>query len=270
MSTDHDMVIFQKLDNASRVWLFLDYDGTLDEFAATPDDVNPNPEVIDLLACLERDPRIRISIISGRRLGHLKKLVPVSGILLAGTYGIEMQLPDGGYIERENYSVIRPRLDNLKPRWKELIKGKQGFYLEDKGWSLAIHARYSTPKVADRVLAEARIVAVDVLDSQIFKIIPGHMFLEIGPILANKREAVQFLLDKFPWQSSIPLYLGDDDKDESAFRIIKERGGYGIKIADRSLDTLADWRLESPKAARIFLGRLPTKLGRRESGDINS
>ncbi len=36
----------KRLDEARRLWIFLDYDGTLADFAPTPEHVNPNPEVV--------------------------------------------------------------------------------------------------------------------------------------------------------------------------------------------------------------------------------
>jgi trehalose-phosphatase len=79
--------IAQHLQNGSPIWLFLDYDGTLSDFAPNPDIIEPNPDVIDCIQKLSAHPLIRVSIVSGRRLKHVKDLVPVSGILLGGHMG---------------------------------------------------------------------------------------------------------------------------------------------------------------------------------------
>ena len=39
----------QRVMDADKLRLFLDYDGTLADFAPTPDEVYPDPELIDLL-----------------------------------------------------------------------------------------------------------------------------------------------------------------------------------------------------------------------------
>ncbi|MFQ6058474.1 MAG: trehalose-phosphatase [Anaerolineae bacterium] len=256
--------INERLGQAERLWLFLDYDGTLADFAPTPEHVNPDPEVIDLLTRLARHPRIRIAVISGRRLGHVQALLPVPGILLAGTYGIELQTPEGERINRVEHGAIRPALDALKPRWWRLITGRGGFFLEDKGWTLALHARFADDDEAERVLAAARRMATEVMSWRLFRLLGGHKFLEISPKLAHKGQTVDYLLNRYPWPGALPLYLGDDDKDEEAFGVIKTRGGIAILVAPEPRDTRADCRLESPQAVRHWLETLPTRFGKQE------
>jgi trehalose 6-phosphate phosphatase len=252
--------INERLAQAKRLWLFLDYDGTLADFAPTPEHVNLNPEVVDLLTKLARHPRIRIAVISGRRLGHVQTLLPVPGVLLAGTYGIELQTTEGERIDRVEYEAIRPALDALKPQWLRLIVDQKGFFLEDKGWALALHARFADDEEAEEVLADARSMATEAATPGLFRLLGGHKFLEIGPRLAHKGRTVDYLLDRYPWPGALPLYLGDDDKDEEAFGVIKARGGIAILVAREPRNTKADCRLESPQAARHWLETLPTLL----------
>ena len=256
--------INERLAQAERLWLFLDYDGTLADFAPTPEHVNPNPEVVDLLTRLARRPRIRVAVISGRRLSHVQALLPVPGILLAGTYGIELQTPEGGQIDRVEYDVIRPVLNTLKPQWVHLIAGREGFSLEDKGWALALHARFADDDETEWVLAAARRMATEVASSELFRLLGGHKFLEVGPWLAHKGQTVDYLLDRYRWPGALPVYLGDDDKDEEAFGVIKARGGIAILVSPMPRRTKADCRLESPGAARRWLATLPTRFGEQE------
>lgn len=246
----------QRLAHAEGVRLFLDYDGTLADFAPTPDHVNPDPELIDLLTRLAQEPRFRISVVSGRRLSHIRSLLPIPGILLAGTYGIELQTPEGENINRVPYEVIRPALDDLKPRWECLIADGDGFFLEDKGWALALHARFAAEDETVRLLDEARHMAAGVASSGLFRLMGGHKFLEIGPRLAHKGHAVEYLLERYPWPKALPVYVGDDDKDEEAFGVIKARGGIAVLVASELRKTRADCRLESPQVVRQWLETL--------------
>jgi len=246
----------RRLAQAQGVRLFLDYDGTLADFAPTPDHVDPDPALINLLTRLAQDPRFRISVVSGRRLSHIQSLLPVPGVLLAGTYGIELQTPSGKQINRVTYDVIRPTLDDLKPRWEHLIADRDGFFLEDKGWALALHARFAAEDEAERLLDEARHMATDVASSDLFRLLGGHKFLEVGPRLAHKGQTVGYLLERYPWPEALPVYLGDDDKDEEAFDAIKAHGGMAVLVAREPRNTKADCRLESPQAVRQWLATL--------------
>lgn len=247
-----------RLVEARRLWLFLDYDGTLADFADTPEHVDPEPEVISVLTGLVQSPHLRTAVVSGRRLSHLRSLLGVPGLLLAGTYGIELQTPKGERINRVAYATIRPALDTLKPSWEHLIAGREGFFLEDKGWTLALHARFAEEDEAKEVLAAAHRLAVEAAHGGPFRLLGGHKFLEIGPRLAHKGHTVDYLLEHYPWPDALPIYVGDDDKDEEAFGVIKARDGIPILVAREPRHTQADCRLESPQAVRQWLGTLPS------------
>jgi trehalose-phosphatase len=253
--------IAERIAQAARLWLFLDYDGTLADFAPTPDHVDTRPEIVELVTRLAEHPRIRVAVVSGRRLSHVEKLVPVADALLAGTYGVELRTPEGDRINRVDEGTIRPVLDLIKTRWAELMEERHGFFLEDKGWALALHARFADDAEAEGVLNSARRVAVELATSDLFRVLGGHKFLEIGPKLAHKGKTVAYLLDRYPWPDALPVYLGDDDKDEEAFGVVKEQDGIAILVAATPRETQADHRLASPQAARQWLEALPAHHG---------
>ena len=259
---DSDLKIRALLSSRPRLRLFLDYDGTLADFSDHPDQVDPLPEVNDLLTDLRDNPAIHIAVLSGRRLSHLEQLLPVGGILLAGTYGLEIQKADGSQHFRLDYNQVRPALEALKPAWLGLIDDHKEIILEDKGWSLALHARFVDDVLAAAVLEKARKAAVRQLDEQEFLVVPGHKFLEAGPRLANKRDGVSYLLEIDPPEEESLLYLGDDDKDEAAFRVIQSHGGAAIRVCSNVINQpIEDWRLADPQSARAWLKGLPALLG---------
>jgi trehalose 6-phosphate phosphatase len=242
-----------RIQAAERLRLFLDYDGTLADFAPTPEHVSPEPRVIALLTRLVERPSIRVAVISGRRLGHVEKLLPVPGLLLAGTYGVELRLPDGERVDLVSYQRVRPLLEEVKVRWERLLAGRDGFFLEDKGWALAIHARYAAGAEAEEVLDSARGMIGQAASSDLFRVLGGHKFLEVGPALAHKGRTVAYLLNRYPWSGALPLYIGDDDKDEEAFGIIQARDGIAIRVCEEHCATRADGRLTSPQHVRRWL-----------------
>jgi trehalose-phosphatase len=257
LERDSSGPLFRQIQNVAKLYLFLDYDGTLASFAPTPDDVLPDPELIALLEKLKNHPQIHIAVISGRRLSHVQALVPIPGIILAGTYGIELLTADGTKIDRVEYETIRPALDDLKPRFVELIGTRRGFYLEDKGWSLALHAKNANRSTADRTINQAhKLIRQAAKPTHLFRVLGGHKFLEVAPRLAHKGLTVKHLLSKYSLDGALPIYLGDDDKDEEAFEVIQKKGGIGIKVDPQIKKTIAKFRLDSPYDARQLLASL--------------
>jgi len=246
--------IKRALETNKELVLFLDYDGTLADFSKHPDIVEPNPEVVELVSALIDCENITPTIISGRRLEHIQKLVPLKNIILAGTYGLEIQLQGEKIFKPIDYSKVRPELEALKPEWKSLISDKSSFFLEDKGWTLALHARYAEEKIAEDVLTSAEKVARKKLDPVVFQIKGGHKFLEASPQEANKGQSVKYLMNIIPTQGKTLIYMGDDDKDEQAFDVVQEHGGFAIRVCSNVINNpIEDWRLEEPEAARRWL-----------------
>lgn len=244
---------------AQSLWLFLDYDGTLVKFSRTPENLDPNKELIELIKRLADKAHLRVAIISGRRLQDLQTLLPGGGIYLAATYGVEIITPEGKRIQREDYSRIRPYLQRLKPHWQEIIGERKGFYLEDKGWSLAVHARYASEQDARQVISTIQHTLDQDLITDEFRLIKNNRFLEVTTARAHKGKAVSFLLDSFPMPEARLVYIGDDDHDSEAFETIHSLGGIAIAVAQyfgyvRSRG--GDYVMRSPKAVRRWLGKL--------------
>ncbi|MEW5869604.1 MAG: trehalose-phosphatase [Chloroflexota bacterium] len=245
-----------RLSQAKRLSLFLDYDGTLADFAATPDEICPNPALIELLSRLVQQPNLRLALVSGRRLDQVRQLLPIPGMLLAGTYGVEILTGTGEHINRLDFDQVRPVLEAIKPAWQALLVNRQGFFLEDKGWSLALHARFAENGEAEQVLSTARQEVSNLATNPDFRLLGGHKFLEFSPILADKGQTVRYLLESYPYQGALPVCLGDDDKDERAFEVVQNSGGIAILVSSSPRTTLANLRLESTRAARGWLAGL--------------
>ncbi len=252
--------VLDRVAQVDRVRMFLDYDGTLADFAPTPAIVTPQPDVIDLIQRLVQLPRTSIAVISGRALPQVQQLIPVSGVLLGGTYGIELKLPSGEIIHRADYGTLRPILVQLKTQWDQLTDRRVGFFVEDKDWAVALHARHADAVEADHVIALARALATQLAPADVFRQLGGQRFFEVAPRLADKGQTVEYILEQWASPDALPCYLGDDDKDEEAFAVIKAHGGVALVVADRDRETLADGRLASPMQARQWLSQLAERL----------
>lgn len=251
--------ILERIDRSSETWLFLDYDGTLAEFEPTPGIINPDPLLAKLLKDLMSCPGINVAIISGRRLEDLQKLLPVKGLWLAGTYGMEWITPEGKRILQGEASTLRFLIEKVKQKWANLLQGHSGFFLEDKGLALAIHAKDADPDLAETILYEAKRLFEQMGgDKGNIRIISGNKFLEIAPLMADKGKAVSWLLKKTYVNKAFLLYVGDDDRDEIAFKKIRDYGGIPLVVSRSPRKSEADYRFEKPEDVRQWLREIIT------------
>ncbi|MGE5139584.1 MAG: trehalose-phosphatase [Rudaea sp.] len=259
LSKDSDRAILDSvldhLNAGERVHLFLDYDGTLVPIARTPEEALPAPALLELLSRLTRRAKLRVMILSGRPLAWLQQKLPVQGLWLGGTYGTELQL-DREAVTRCDSILIRPKIEQIRNYWMALVGGRDGFLVEDKGLAVALHARFAEQAEAELVLREASKRARELLDDEHFRILGGDRFLEAAPVLAHKGQTVASLLDHESNRDVLPVYIGDDDKDEEAFAVIRERGGLSIAVGPPRGPTQAVARFESPAAVRAWLRHL--------------
>jgi trehalose-phosphatase len=244
---------------AYRLWLFLDYDGTLADFMPLPGQTELEPDLVALIKELAANPRFRVTILTGRTLKSVQELVPVTGIFLAGVYGLEIQTPDGETIDRGNYSTLRTFLDQIKPNWETIVANRPEIFLEDKGWALALHAANVPLADARELLGQARQVASEEFPENMFRWFDSSNFLEIAPRQANKGETVNLLVKGYPYPGARLLYIGDDDKDEEAFEVVHEFGGLNIQVSNPENPIIypgADYVLNSPHEVRKWLKNL--------------
>ncbi len=246
----------QHLRAGGHLWLFLDYDGTLVPIARTPDEARPDIELLALLTSLAEMPSLRITILSGRSLSSLQTMLPVQRLVLAGTYGVEISLPGNGVRVRADPARVRPMIERVTSAWSKLMDGRAGFLLEDKGLAIAFHARFANAADADWVLPRAKEMAARMLPSGQFRILGGDRFLEVAPAAANKGQTVNWMLDRETLFSALPVYFGDDDKDEEAFAVVRRRGGIPIIVSKKRRDTKALARLRSSSAVRDWLNAI--------------
>ncbi len=251
--SDVQGAILAHLRGDGHVTLFLDYDGTLVPIAPTPAEAVPDDELLELLDQLCKQPSLRTVVLSGRPLVELRRMLPVQGLLIAALYGVEMQMGDNPALRRPSPDGQRASIVQLRERWARLAEGLQGFLLEDKGRALALHARWAEAEDARRVLEDARRQALDLLDTQAFRILDGDRYVEVAPAQADKGETVEWLLAHYPIPRDLPVGFGDDNKDEAAFAAIQRHGGFAIGVGHRYALPNVDARVEGPEQVRDWL-----------------
>jgi trehalose 6-phosphate phosphatase len=197
-------------------------------------------------------PGVYLAIISGRSLEDVREKVGVQGIIYVGNHGLEIENPGGSHkklLSLTRTTELKRIAQNLKNSMKEI----PGILFEEKGPILSIHYR-NVPK---EFLARIHQVMEKELRQRgdRWRMASGKMVLEIQPnVDFHKGRAVREILKSFPSLGLLPIYLGDDQTDEDAFRVLKGQG-ISVFIGPGSFPTEADFFLQNPDEVREFLFR---------------
>jgi len=244
--------IHARIQQALNLFLFLDYDGTLTPIVSLPELALCPSDVKRYLEELRDLPNVHVVIISGRSLEDLRKRVGVSDITYVGNHGLEIEYPGGRH--KEMLSSARTReLKSITQNLQNALKEIPGIFLEEKGPILSVHYR-NVPQEFSQQIRHAIEEELDPWKSR-WKIASGKMVFEIQPnVDFHKGKAVREILETFPSVEFLPIYLGDDQTDESAFRVLK---GHGISvfIGPGNITSEADFFLRSPAEVREFLSK---------------
>jgi trehalose 6-phosphate phosphatase len=238
-----------------RLALFLDYDGTLSPIAPRPELATLPAATREVLARLAE--RLPVAVLSGRGREDVAALVGLPELVYAGSHGFDIAGPGLRY---ELDETIPRTIAAAARRLETDLAGTPGVLVEPKRFAVAVHYRL----VADADLPKVE-AAVDTVRRHHpeLKKTHGKKVFELRPAIDwDKGKALEWLLDRLtaaggePEPSSyLPIYLGDDDTDEDAFRAVAGNG-IGILVADEPRPTAASYRLRDPQAAREWLARV--------------
>jgi trehalose 6-phosphate phosphatase len=221
-------LIQHRIAHAARVFLFLDFDGTLAPIAPTPS-LAAMPDglrcVLESL-CLRRD--VVATVISGRPLDDLIRKVGLP-LIYAGNHGLDirgMGLEYTAPIPAKATQQLRDCCEILRV----LLQPFSGAWIEDKQRTIAVHlrqvARFQIPAAEDLVRAT-------VMEYPELRIRGGKEVLEIRPNIAwNKGYAARWILRQMRGSETGAICLGDDSTDEDMFHELPS--GITITIGDRS------------------------------------
>lgn len=208
------------LKKTSKIFLMLDYDGTIVPIAKKPDLALLDSKTKKILKkIILRKKRFRVAIVSGRSIKRLKQLIGLRDLYYVGVHGLEIKGPNLSFVHRTAVK-IRPLLVEV---YKELVKKLdkvEGVLVENKGLTITIHyrlaSRRSIPFIAKRVI-EAK-------NNAGLKLLKGKKVFELAPPVDwGKGKATLVLLEKFGFKLT-PVYFGDNRTDEDAFKALRNIG----------------------------------------------
>lgn len=223
---------------------FLDVDGTLIEYAPTPDSILVDTELLRLITTLHRACAGAVALVSGRSLTDLNARLGMAAIPMAGLHGLEWQLT-AGKIHRHpavrDLHAIEKALGDLQQRHDNLV-------IEHKGNTIALHYR-NAPRLGSYLHRWVRRL-VERSDLGLH-IQPGKRVIEIKPAGRDKGNAIETFMTLPPFAGRKPVFVGDDLTDEHGFAMVNRVGGTSIKVGRGK--SIATYRLRNVVAVRDWL-----------------
>ena len=206
--------------------LFLDFDGTLVEIAATPEQVVVPAGLPDLLAQLYRQLGGAVAIISGRPLAQTDRLLRPFSASGAGEHGVSLRYDDGTLEEMPVGIAVpqtwRAALEAAAARWP-------GVRVEEKPHGVAVHYRLA-PERGGEVWRMVRALVPP--DHPWFHLMPAREAVEVSLRSASKGHAVQRLMAHHPFHGRRPIFVGDDITDEAGMSMARRFGGVGLRVGE--------------------------------------
>lgn len=258
--------IVERVKQARRIVLLLDYDGTLIELAGRPQDAGPSEELLDLLRSLAALPGVIVRVVSGRDRHSLEAWLGDLPIGLHAEHGLWSRVwPD------THWTVLR----EVDTRWKQRLRGLlkdfvsavPGALIEEKTAALAWHYRQAETEAGSTAAERLRLRLSEVLADEPVEILAGSKVIEIRAAGVHKGGVVRLLLANVGEPRPLVIAMGDDRTDEDLFAALPDDG---IAIHVGTQPTQARHRLANPAEARALLRHIVQARRSGGGGGVSS
>ncbi len=237
-----DTVSLTDLPALEQSTVMLDFDGTLVDLAPTPQAIKV-PDTLSTLLNKIDDRSAGLTIITGRALDDLARILPEFGGDIFGSHGGEQRL--GGVYELA-CAVPQAQLEQVWGLADKIAAKSQALIAERKPAGAVVHYRQD-PTQEDMVRDALAAVTRDTTD---FEIQASKMAFEIRPVGVSKAAAAEWVIAASP-RGTIPVFAGDDLTDEDAMRVANAHNGVTIKVG--AGESCARHRISRPSALRQTL-----------------
>jgi trehalose 6-phosphate phosphatase len=227
-------------ENPAASGLVLDFDGVLSPIIEDPAASELPDRVAASLARLARTLGL-LAIISGRPAEFLAERIPVPGVHLLGSYGIE-QIRDGvRRVDPDAKKWLGP-VSEASRALRNLLGTLPGVLVEEKPVSVTVHWRQAPDQAA--AAHEVHRATARIAGETGLRLASGKLAEELLPPIDVDKGSALFTLLAARNLTTV-AYAGDDVGDIPALRAVREAGGYALVVdhgheTDPLLRKLAD------------------------------
>ena len=231
--------IVEKFRKAGNRLILLDYDGTLVDYALTPDKAKPPGNLLNPLLRLGSLQHTKVVIVTGRTNEDIDRFF--------GSLPLQIIAEHGALIKEQSGWQQLTKNDNgwIKP-FQELFAGFvalcPGSFVETKKFSLAWHYRSAETTLGTKTAKALvkKLKSENSIDG--LTILEGNKVIEIRKSNVDKGVAVEYLMANRKYD--FVLAIGDDRTDEDMFKVLEDNeNSFTIKVG--SGETFAKERIEN-------------------------
>jgi trehalose 6-phosphate synthase/phosphatase len=251
----HDAItsLVEELRAAPRLLLFLDYDGTIVEFARAPDLAAPDRDLLKLLGALSARPGTEVHLVRGRRQATVERWFGALPIGLHAEHGFWSRIPTAG----APWEALRDADTSWKEGVRELLavytRSTPGSLIEEKTASIAWHYRMAEPELAAAHLEELCGALEGRIAGAGLELLRGEKVIEVRLKGTDKALVVRRVLGAIAPPLPLACAMGDDATDDDMFEALPEGS---ITVSVGFWPSAARYRVARPGTARGLLGRL--------------
>lgn len=248
--------VAERIRKSRHLLLLLDYDGTLAPIAPVPEEARLPPATKSVLRRLSHSPKVSVALISGRALAELRQLVGLRGLTYIGNHGLEFWR-EGERTVLDIPQSSREALDQILPRLAKLVSDVPGAQLENKGLAVSLHYRQVPRDESRRLKLAFRRIVLPFVRAGALTLLNGKMVIEVRPGLNwTKGDAALWLMRRMRRRPLLPIYIGDDQTDEDAFRALSR--GITIRV-DTHENSKAKYYVRGVPEVVVFLERMTAR-----------
>jgi trehalose 6-phosphate phosphatase len=232
---------FRTFEAGRKIALFLDFDGTLVPIQNDPTQCFLSDKIRKQLLLLSGSQYCYLIVLTGRALSDIKKRIGIRKMYYGGNHGLDISGP--------NLRVTHPKaltsksdIQDVTLVLKKEIANIEGAWIENKKFGVSLHFRAVKKEDIQPVKKVFHAVANEFLEEKRLDVIKGKKVIELTPHVSwNKGSAVLWILKQLK-DKCVPVYIGDDQTDETAFKALSRRG-LTIRVA-KSKKTAAHYYLK--------------------------
>eukprot|EP00250_Pteridium_aquilinum_P018062 c23921_g1_i7 orf=164-1393(+) len=269
--------MFDKILEAAigkRIFVFLDYDGTLSPIVENPEFAFMSDEMRNVVK--EIATLFPTAIITGRSRAKVYEFVQLPELYYAGSHGMDIMGPAEGSngfkahgtktLDEEGNEVVlfQPAsdftivMDEVYKLLEEKASKVPGAKVEHNKFCVSVHFRCVKDESWLQLAEQVNHVIKSYPNVYLTQ---GRKVLEIRPSISwNKGKALDFLIRTLGFGNRndvFPIYIGDDQTDEDAFKVVARRKhGLAILVSNVVKDTNAVCSLRNPNEVLEFLHSL--------------